>query len=175
MSRGKIRTGVARRLANALFYGSSRIRHANPEHLPSRITIDYRMHRSSGIGVNLRNIVHLLARNHRDRLQLTLLGGDPVAGTEHRPCRAPIYSSRELVEVPLRTPRDTDVFWAPNYNAPLASPGRLVVTVNDVCHLAHPEFFGNPIKAAYARFLFANVKRRADRVICISEFTAGEV
>jgi glycosyltransferase involved in cell wall biosynthesis len=64
--------------------------------------------------------------------------------------------------------------WSPNYNTPIASPGKLVVTIHDACHLV-PEFFGGAMQKRYARFMFGNVRRRAHHVICDSEFTAGEV
>lgn len=133
------------------------------------------MSRASGIGVYLRHVVHGLLADREPTFDVTLLGGEPVAGVRQRACRARIYSARELIEVPARTPRATDVFWSPNYNAPFLSPGRLVVTVHDVCHLALPEMFGSRVKHAYAKAMFANVRRRAARIMCDSDFTAREV
>jgi len=134
------------------------------------------MCRSSGIGVYLRHVVRHLADGYQADFRLTLLGGDPVAGVaEQKPCRSPIYSVSELLEVPVRVPTSTEVFWSPNYNAPIVSRGRLVVTVHDACHLALPELFGSRLKERYARLMFGNVKRRAARVICDSRFTASEV
>src|SRR3954468_23820951 len=102
-----------------------------------RLTIDYRMSESSGIGVYLRHLVPRVAEAHAFRI--TLLGGGTLPGVQRRELRAPIYSIREQLEIPARAPRSTDVFWAPNYNAPFVSPGRLIVTVHDVNHLALPE------------------------------------
>jgi len=134
------------------------------------------MCRSSGIGVYLRHVVRHLADEHTTDFRLTLLGGDPVPGvSDHRPCLAPIYSASELLEVPARVPRNTDILWSPNYNAPVVSRGRLVVTVHDACHLALPDLFNSRLKQGYAKLMFANVKRRAARVICDSRFTATEV
>jgi glycosyltransferase involved in cell wall biosynthesis len=140
------------------------------------IAIDYRMCRSSGIGVYLRNIVQHLVQEYHEEFRVVLLGGDPVPGvSDHRPCSSPIYSISELVEVPIRIPRSIDVFWSPNYNAPITSRGRLVVTVHDVNHLALPDLLESRLKRAYAKLMFANVKRRAARVICVSKFTASEL
>lgn len=134
------------------------------------------MCRSSGIGVYLRHVVRHLADEYQADFRLTLLGGDPVPGVAgQRPCRSPIYSLAEQVEVPARIPRSTEVLWSPNYNAPLASRGRLVVTVHDACHLALPNLLDSRLKHRYAKLMFANVKRRAARVICDSKFTASEV
>jgi glycosyltransferase involved in cell wall biosynthesis len=144
--------------------------------LPQTIAIDYRMSRSSGIGVYLRHLVRHLADEYQADFRLTLLGGDSVSGVAgHKPCRSPIYSLAEQVELPARIPRSTDIFWSPNYNAPIVSRGRLVVTVHDACHLALPDLLGSRLKERYARLMFGNVKRRAARVICDSKFTAAEV
>jgi glycosyltransferase involved in cell wall biosynthesis len=117
-----------------------------------------------------------LVDDYHGEFRITLLGGDPVEGVdEHRPMQSRIYTVRELLEVPLRIPRSADIVWSPNYNAPLVSPGRLVVTIHDTCHLALPELFGGLVKQTYARFMFGNVRRRAHHVICDSEFTAREV
>jgi glycosyltransferase involved in cell wall biosynthesis len=143
--------------------------------MPIRVAIDYRMHRSSGIGVYLRHIVRNLVTDHRDSLELTLLGGSPVEGARFRPFPSPIFSAAEQVRFPFVVPGRTDVLWSPNYNAPFVSRGKLVVTVHDVCHLAHPEFFRSRLKAAYARLSFRNVARRAAAIVCDSEFTANEI
>jgi glycosyltransferase involved in cell wall biosynthesis len=139
------------------------------------IAVDYRMSRSSGIGVYLREIVRRLATRHQHQVSLELLGGVPFPGVAQQPYRAPIYSVAELIEPFFRVRQSTDVLWCPNYNAPLASAGALVVTVHDLCHLALPELFGSRVKSTYARLMFANVKRRASKVICVSEFTASEL
>jgi glycosyltransferase involved in cell wall biosynthesis len=134
------------------------------------------MSRSSGIGVYLRHVVRGLASGYATDFRLTLLGGEPVPGVyDQKPCNSGIYTLAELVEVPLRVPRSTDVLWSPNYNAPVVSTGRLVVTVHDLCHLALPQLFGGPLKQGYARAMFGNVKRRAAQVICVSNFTASEL
>jgi glycosyltransferase involved in cell wall biosynthesis len=143
--------------------------------MPIQVAIDYRMHRSSGIGVYLRHIVRNLVADHRDSLELTLLGGSPVEGAQFRKFPSPIFSAEEQVRFPFVVPERTEILWSPNYNAPFISRGQLVVTVHDVCHLAHPEFFRSHLKAAYARVSFRNVARRAAAIICDSEFTVTEI
>lgn len=129
---------------------------------------------SSGIGVYLRNVVRGLIDRHSDEFRLTLIGQRPEVGAELRLCKARIYSLREQIDVPRAIPSSTAVFWAPNYNAPFVSRGRLVVTIHDACHLALPELYSG-VKRLYARRMFANVRRRAAEVIVVSEFTASEV
>lgn len=143
--------------------------------MPIKVAIDYRMHRASGIGVYLRHIVRNLVDHHPDSLALTLLGGGAVQGAAFRDFDSPIFSVAEQVRFPFVVPGKTEILWSPNYNAPFISPGQLVVTVHDVCHLAHPEFFRSHLKAAYARLSFRNVARRAAAIVCDSEFTAREI
>ncbi|MEA2722437.1 MAG: hypothetical protein QOH59_208 [Gemmatimonadales bacterium] len=87
---------------------------------------------------------------------------------------APIYSAREQVALPWSIPRGTDLLWSPHYNIPLAWRGRLAVTVHDLAHLAVPEFVSGIHRRAYARFMFRSVARKADAIITVSNFTAGE-
>jgi glycosyltransferase involved in cell wall biosynthesis len=143
--------------------------------MPIQLAVDYRMHRSSGIGVYLRHVVRNMIDDHGASLKLTLLGGTPVEGASFRGFSSPIFSMREQLRLPFVVPGYADVLWSPNYNAPFLSRGKLVVTVHDVCHLAHPEFFRSRLKAEYARLSFRNVARRAAAVICDSEFTATEI
>jgi glycosyltransferase involved in cell wall biosynthesis len=138
------------------------------------VTIDYRMSGSSGIGVYLRNIVARLISDYGDEFRLTLLGGIAEMGAARRDFRSSIYSTGEQIMVPLIAPRSTQVFWSPNYNAPFFSPGKLVVTIHDACHLAMPDLYRGA-KRQYARALFANVRRRAERIIVDSQFTSDEV
>jgi glycosyltransferase involved in cell wall biosynthesis len=141
-----------------------------------KLTVDYRMSRSSGIGVNVRNTVQGLAGAYREDFRVVLLGGDPgPPGVEQRSSAAPIYSLAEQIELTARAPRDTDVFWSPHYNAPWVSPGRLVVTVNDVYHLDLPAGAARGVKSIYARAMFASIARRAARIVCISKYTANEL
>lgn len=133
------------------------------------------MSRSSGIGVYLRHVVQGLVSDAAQRFVVTTIGGETVPGARHVECRSAVYSIGEVMEIPLRVPATTDVLWSPNYNAPLLSPGRLVVTIHDACHLALPQFFGSALKHQAARAMFSNVRRRARQVVCDSEFTRDEV
>ena len=90
-------------------------------------------------------------------------------------CLAPIYSLSEQIELPRSTPRDTELFWSPHYNVPLLHPGKLLVTIHDVLHLARPEFTGPIHRRAYAHAMFRAVRSKADAIICVSRFTADEL
>lgn len=88
--------------------------------------------------------------------------------------REPIFSVGEQLGGP-RWFAKTDVAWIPQYNIPLLYRGRLVVTIHDICQLAVPESLGNSVQRWYARYLLTNVAKRADGILCDSEFTRSEV
>jgi glycosyltransferase involved in cell wall biosynthesis len=90
------------------------------------------------------------------------------------PSDAPIYGIGEQLQLARRVPRDTSLMWSPHYNIPLAFSGPLVVTIHDLCHLALPHITRGAHRRAYARGMFAAVKRRAHRILCDSEFTRSE-
>src|ERR1700722_3786283 len=89
------------------------------------------------------------------------------------PLEAPIYTLREQIEMVRRTPSDTELFWSPFYNFPVLKRGKLLVTVHDVFHLAFPRFVQGFHRRAYARFMFRRLVRRADGILCVSDFTRG--
>ena len=90
-------------------------------------------------------------------------------------CEAPIYSVKEQFELIRKIPKDTDVMWSPHYNIPIFYRGKLLVTVHDVFHLAMPQFVNGIHKRLYAKFMFQMVKKKADKIICVSKFTANEL
>lgn len=148
----------------------------------SSIAIDVRMLNSSGIGTYLQNLLPRLIQA-RPRYRFHLLGDPTALGTfawSHTanvaiaPCTAPIYSIAEQVQLSASTPVDTEVFWSPHYNIPLRSPGKLMVTVHDLFHLALPEFVHGVHRRLYARFMFAALRRRASAIVTSSYFTASE-
>jgi glycosyltransferase involved in cell wall biosynthesis len=139
------------------------------------------MIRHSGIGTYLRNLLPRVIAA-RAAWRYTLIGprepllelaaGNPsvdvVAST------APLYSVREQLALRRLVPPDADLFWTPHYVIPLLLRRPMLVTVQDVFHLAMPELVGGAARRAYARFMFAAVRRRAARVLFTSEFTRGE-
>lgn len=146
-----------------------------------KVAVDVRLLEASGIGRYLREVVSRLVT--RGSYRYTLLG-DPQAIAQHvggHPgvsavrARAPIYSLSEQLELLRRIAGDTDLYWAPHYNVPLVHPGRLLVTVHDVLHLALPEYAGRAHRRLYARLMFQAATRRAAAILCVSRFTAEEV
>jgi glycosyltransferase involved in cell wall biosynthesis len=149
------------------------------------VAVDARMIDSSGIGTYLRGLLPRLVAS-RPRWHFTLLGDRrrladaglaEFANTTLVGARAPIYSIRQQYELAM-SGRAAQLFWSPHYDAAVLAPGRLVVTVHDLFHLACSGDVGRMrgvARRAYARGMFAAVARRADLIMCDSEFTRAEL
>lgn len=143
------------------------------------LTIDARMLKNAGVGTYIRSLVprlialrpdwrfYLMGRKE-EMVSLAWSAGSTVGMVE---CAPPIYSIQEQIKLPRAIPNDTDLFWSPHYNIPLFYKGKLLVTVHDVFHLDMPEFTGGLHKRLYARTLFSALRRKADAVLCVSQFT----
>jgi glycosyltransferase involved in cell wall biosynthesis len=138
--------------------------------------------RASGIGTYLRSVIPRVIAARPD-WHFTLLGrseelqGLPWVGADHVtviPCHAKVYGIAEQIQLARCIPPGTDLVWSPHYNIPLSYRGRLLVTLNDVCHLALPHLFKGAHRRAYARLMLSRVQRRASRILCPSEFTVAE-
>lgn len=149
----------------------------------TEVCVDARMLNASGIGTYLRHLLPLVISSMGD-VVFHLLGDlDSLQGLKWQEmpnvrlidCKAPLYSIKEQFHLARNIPESTNLFWAPHYNIPLLYSGRLLVTVHDVFHLAMPEFVGGLHKRLYAKFMFGAVAKRADTVVCDSEFTAREL
>jgi glycosyltransferase involved in cell wall biosynthesis len=146
----------------------------------TRIVIDARMIKSSGIGTIIANVVPRLM-NDCPQWDFHLIG-DPAmlgefdwsANARVTPFTAPIYSIAEQKSFPVAETAGADLLWSPNYNIPLRWRGRLLVNINDMAHLVLPEFRRSVPKQLFARFMFGAVRRRADAIAYISQFSAGE-
>lgn len=144
------------------------------------LAIDARMIAHSGIGTYLRNILTGILASGSFRI--TLMGKRNLLDkfgfldkADFIPLSSSIYHPIEQIELPLRIPR-CDVFWSPHFNVPLMPirARRRITTICDAYHLAHPEAFG-PISRVYAKMLFRNAVRKAERLITISEFSRSEI
>src|SRR5262249_18859815 len=145
-----------------------------------QVVIDVRMFRHAGIGTYIRNVVPRVMAT-RPSWRFTLLAAPRAlpdwqanGRTAVTTCANDIYTVREQLEIPFRTPRRADLFWCPHYNVPVLSRLPLVVTVHDVCHLAMTELYGGAARSAYAKFMFGTVRRRASEILFDSEFTRTE-
>lgn len=94
------------------------------------------------------------------------------------PLSAP-WTTRLWYRLHLPVPAETftdaiDTYHALDYVAPPLRYARLLVTVHDLSFLAVPEY-AEPSLAAYLTHAATATIRRADRVVCVSAFTAREV
>lgn len=147
------------------------------------ISIDMRMHRNTGIGTYLQNLVPRVMAALPDA-RFNLLGdpdelsGHPWTSDDNATiveCRAPIYSVAEQLAVSRRTPGSTDLLWSPHYNIPLLYRGRLLVTVHDALFLAMPQYAGGSQRRLYVNVMFRALRRKADAILCVSDFTRREL
>ena len=149
----------------------------------TRIAIDLRMYRHSGIGRYLRNLLPpLLPLLQATRIRVIAppaLIADAKWLHDQRlevfATDAPVYSIAEQL-LPLKGAfQDTQLLWVPHYNVPILYRGPLVVTIHDIAPLALPETLGNPVKRAYARLLTERATRHATAILSVSDFTAREL
>lgn len=148
----------------------------------THLTIDARMIRSSGIGTIISNILPRLMALRPDwhyrvlgaPQMLSAYSWSRAGNVEIVPFEAPIYSIREQIAWPARARDRNELLWCPNYNIPFGWNGRIMVNVNDVAHLALPEAYGGLLKSRYASFMYGRVRRRADSIVYISQFSADD-
>lgn len=91
------------------------------------------------------------------------------------PHHAHIFSIPEQVAALSSSIRNAAVLWSPQYNIPLFHQGKLIVTIHDLCQIAHPETLGNKLQRWYSKLLITQAVSRAEAVLCVSKFTASEV
>ncbi|MEN3070466.1 glycosyltransferase family 1 protein [Uliginosibacterium sediminicola] len=122
-----------------------------------KIAADLRWPAASGIGVVAQELVSRLRRNFIvDGLDLSTRIGSPLS-----PC--------SLSYALLKT-GGHDIFWNPGFVPPVYSKRATVVTVHD---LTHRHFYTKAHRLYYDIFL-KGLYRRADRIVCVSEYSRQE-
>jgi len=145
----------------------------------SPVYIDCRQLGGSGIGTYIENLIRnysklapenafeLLARqNHVSFIRS--FSNSKIKSYNH-----PIYSIGEQ----FRWLNKIDPFGllhVPHYNAPLFYPGRLIVTVHDICHFAMKQFFPGILKRIYSGPFLQRVLNNASYIITVSNFSKSE-
>lgn len=145
------------------------------------IKIDTRMLKASGIGTYLINLIpkiintypktsfHLIGKKN-EILNYNWANKNNVMVEN---CEVPIYSISE--QFLLAKSANTDLLWVPHYNIPIFYSGKLLVTVHDAFHLAMLEYVEGIHKRLYAKALFTAIKYKANKIICVSKFSAKEL
>ena len=145
------------------------------------LTIDVRALHNSGIGTYLQNLLPRLIAA-KPELDFHLLGSaddlSKFAWTNApnvtvSDCSTALYSVGEQLELPRKTPKQTNLFWSPHYNIPILYSGKLLVTVHDVFHLVVPDL--SLPKKLYAKGMFRAVRQKADAIMTVSEFSKDEL
>lgn len=147
------------------------------------IGVDARMIRSSGIGKVIENILSRMIRQKPEWSFYILGRVDELKrfsfmnnqNVELIACDVPVYSIQEQVVLPFRIPQKVDVFWSPHYNIPILYRGLLLVTIHDLAHLALHEINKSFLKRRYATYMFKCAVRKAEKVMCVSQFTISEL
>lgn len=149
----------------------------------SVVSIDLRMHKSSGIGTYIVNVVprviemcpditfYLLG----DLNQLLIYPWTQRDNVKIIDFQSPIYSVQEQIQLCRIIPKSNKLLWSPHYNIPLFYRGKLMVTIHDVFHIAMPQFVYKWYQRLYAKVMFTAVCRKANRIITVSDFTANEL
>jgi glycosyltransferase involved in cell wall biosynthesis len=148
-----------------------------------RIAIDLRMYRMAGIGRYLQNLLpDLIPRVNAPKISILGNSDDLVdeewindPRIEFYEFRPHIFSIAEQLAAVTGLYHNIDLLWVPQYNIPSLYRGKLMVTIHDLCQLAHPETLANSLQRNYAKYLLSKVSRRAAAIMCDSEFTSSEV
>ncbi|MGK5091518.1 glycosyltransferase family 1 protein [Deltaproteobacteria bacterium TL4] len=148
-----------------------------------RIAIDIRVLLVSGMGTYLQNILPILIEKKSD-VQFYLLGHEEeimrFSWAQNQnvsiiDMHSTFYSIKEQFELIKKIPKNIHLFWSAHYNIPLFYTGKLFVTVYDVLHLAMPQYAPGLHKKAYAKLMFSSIRRKAEAITTISQFTADEL
>jgi len=151
--------------------------------LYKKICVDCRMIEHSGIGTYLKNILPRIIKMESE-IQFVLLGNKEklkryvdFSSTNLLliESNAKIFSLREQIDLVKNIPSDIDFLWVPHFNIPIFYSGKLLVTIHDVMQLALPKYAGGIHKQFFARFLFFVLKKRAFKILTVSEFTKKEI
>lgn len=148
-----------------------------------RIGIDVRKIKDFGIGVYIENLVrNLLLLDEENEYVLFFRPGEaddfafPEARVRKVMNRSGKYSLNEHFTLSWQSRRKgIDVFFSPHYVMPLFLNCKKVVTIHDLIHLKFPQFFPRPGAQLYAKFMFRQTVKRADKIIADSESTKRDI
>ena len=145
-----------------------------------KLFIDCRLMEGSGITTYINNLVGVLNKKNQE-IEINYLLKDlnsnsfPEIPLNYKHLYdASIYSISEQLSY-KKIINENDVLHVPHYNAPLLFPGKLIVTVHDICHYALKEFFPGIQKRIYASIFMKLILNKAEKIITVSEFTKKEI
>ena len=145
------------------------------------LVLDARLAYASGIGVYIRNLFPRVIRALEGWRCTVLVRPGDGAFLQELPAvalvetDASIYGAVDQWRLASVLPKDADLFWTPHYVLPVMARVPVIATVHDVAHLVLPQFRRHPHRLAYARAMFALLRRRAKHIFCDSAFTRDEL
>ncbi|MBU2514795.1 glycosyltransferase [bacterium] len=146
----------------------------------SLIHLDCRQFGSSGIGTYIENLISQYQKLDSDLQFKLLLKREHIKNLSSNPdfqlneYNEPIYSIMEQFKWVSRV-NPFGVLHVPHYNAPLLYPGKLIVTVHDVCHIAMRQYFPGLLKRLYSSLFFKRILVKAAHIITVSNFSKAEI
>ena len=152
------------------------------------ICIDCRMwgRQYAGIGRYTQEIVSYLL-THRD-WSFSLLVNDNSYSELHeflktnalnnvvlKHCSAGLFSIKAQYEFVKNVP-SCDILWVPSINVPVfpTKAKKMVTTIHDVFHLAHPEYYSK-IKLIILKGLIGRAVKCSNLILTVSDFSADEI
>lgn len=140
-----------------------------------KIAVDARMYNMSGIGTYIQNLTKNNCYNIALGNEKDLKG---VKGIEKIiKFDSPIYGINEQLKFPYKELKKAkvDLLHVPHYNVPLFYKGDMIVTIHDLTHLVYSEFFGNPLKKYYAKFMMKMAIKKSKAILTVSECTKRDI
>lgn len=92
-----------------------------------------------------------------------------------RKCFANLFSLKAQFELTLKIP-SCDILWVPSINIPImpTRAHRLITTIHDVFHLAHPEYYSK-WRFTILNGLITKAVKRSSIILTVSDFSANEI
>jgi len=142
------------------------------------LNIDARMLFSSGVGTYLQNLLKRMQLSSIG-LQTTIFVKDELSATwvrKYQPaatikfCHEWIYGYKDQIYW-WRNIKG-GLFWAPHFNIPWGGYEKLIVTIHDCLPLTP---FAYPLVRLYGEVMFGRIRKQADAVLTVSEFSKREL
>lgn len=143
------------------------------------LCIDVRLIASGGVGVYIRELLSRLLK--LENLKIYLLGNKIKICEYFNQSEITIiefneriFSIREQVKFLSLIPRDTDYFWAPQYNIPLFYSGKIITTIHDLLHLKLSNKDFSFFKKCVSFLFFKLTSVKSNFIFFNSHFTKDE-
>jgi glycosyltransferase involved in cell wall biosynthesis len=153
----------------------------------SLITVDIRKIDDSGIGTYIKNLLPVVISMTPDFDYALILKQGKVKDLIAKypwidrsnisivEARSEPLSVNEQFELPQIIPANSSLYWATQFNVPIFSSKRLLVTIHDIIHLSQPQLTGGSKYSLYLKLMLAAINAKQAQVITVSDFTKSEI